>query len=100
VRLGLLRGPALVAQQHRDPEPILQLGPEAVYQLTHGALGAVRVQGVADDHLGDTVRLAKKYGATVVAIYEICTWVAAQDTARESPNCILFFAFIRPAFAF
>ena len=30
------------------------------------------------DHLGDTVRLAKDYGAQVVAIAEICTWLTGQ----------------------
>src|SRR6188472_1461975 len=41
------------------------LGSVDIIVLTHGH----------EDHLGDTVRLAKKYGATVVAQYEICMYV-------------------------
>ncbi len=43
--------------------------------LTHGH----------EDHLGDTVRLAKKYGATVVAQYEICMFVGGQGVERLEP---------------
>ncbi len=38
-----------------------------------------------EDHLGDTARLAAKYGATVVAQYEICMWVNAQGVERLQP---------------
>ncbi len=43
--------------------------------LTHGH----------EDHLGDTVRLAKKYGATVVAQFEICMYVAGQGVEKLEP---------------
>ena len=43
--------------------------------LTHGH----------EDHLGDTVRLAKKYDATVVAIFEICMYVAGQGIEKVEP---------------
>ena len=38
-----------------------------------------------EDHLGDTVRLAKRYGATVVAQYEICMWVNGQGVEKLQP---------------
>jgi L-ascorbate metabolism protein UlaG (beta-lactamase superfamily) len=43
--------------------------------LTHGH----------EDHLGDTVRLATKYGATVVAQYEICMFVNGQGVQNLQP---------------
>ena len=43
--------------------------------LTHGH----------EDHLGDTVRLAKKYGSTVVAQYEICMFVNGQGVENLQP---------------
>ncbi len=38
-----------------------------------------------EDHLGDTARLATKYGATVVAQYEICMWVNGQGVEKLQP---------------
>ncbi len=38
-----------------------------------------------EDHLGDTVRLAKKYGAVLVAQWEVCTTCAAQGVEKVEP---------------
>lgn len=38
-----------------------------------------------EDHLGDTIRLAKKYDAVVVAQYEICMWVNAHGIEKLEP---------------
>ena len=43
--------------------------------LTHGH----------EDHLGDSVRLAKKFGSTVVAIYEICMYFGGQGHEALEP---------------
>ena len=43
--------------------------------LTHGH----------EDHLGDTVRLAQKYGATVVAQYEVCMYVNGLGVQQLEP---------------
>ena len=43
--------------------------------LTHGH----------DDHLGDTVRLAQKYGATVASSYEVCVFVQQQGVEKIEP---------------
>lgn len=48
-----------VAPEHVDPEYIL---------LTHGHA----------DHVGDTVAIAQRCGATVVANFEICNWLTKQ----------------------
>lgn len=46
-----------------------------VVVLTHGH----------EDHLGDTVRLATKHGATVVAQYEICMYVNGLGVEKLQP---------------
>ncbi len=43
--------------------------------LTHGH----------DDHLGDTLDIAKETGATVIANYEICMWYAGQGLEKFDP---------------
>ena len=37
------------------------------------------------DHVGDTVRLAKAHGATVVAIPEICDWLVEEGVENRHP---------------
>lgn len=37
------------------------------------------------DHLGDTERLAKHYGATVIAMFEICAYLGAKGVERSEP---------------
>lgn len=37
------------------------------------------------DHVGDTVALAKKTGATVVTNYDLCMWLAAQGVEKFDP---------------
>lgn len=38
-----------------------------------------------EDHIGDAARLAKNYGATVVAQYEICMWLHGQGVEEVQP---------------
>lgn len=38
-----------------------------------------------EDHIGDTVRLAKKYDATVIAIYEVSMWLERQGVKKLEP---------------
>jgi L-ascorbate metabolism protein UlaG (beta-lactamase superfamily) len=37
------------------------------------------------DHIGDSADLAKKHGATIVAIFEICQYLAAQGCEKIEP---------------
>jgi len=43
--------------------------------LTHGH----------EDHIGDTARLAQKYDATVVAMFEVCMHLAGQGVSKVEP---------------
>lgn len=38
-----------------------------------------------EDHLGDSLRLAKKYHATLVAQFEICMWLNGQGVEKVQP---------------
>ena len=38
-----------------------------------------------EDHLGDTARLAKQHGATLVAQFEICAWLGGQGVEKAQP---------------
>src|SRR5689334_8218271 len=38
-----------------------------------------------EDHVEDAARLAKKYGATLVAQYEICAWLGGQGAEKSQP---------------
>lgn len=38
-----------------------------------------------EDHLGDTLRLAKKYDAVLVAQFEVCMWLNGQGVAKVQP---------------
>jgi L-ascorbate metabolism protein UlaG (beta-lactamase superfamily) len=54
-----------------------EAGLEAVdfVMLTHGHA----------DHLGDSLRLAKNFDATIVAIFEICAYLGAQGIEKTQP---------------
>lgn len=53
----------------REPERI------DVIALTHGH----------SDHLGDTVALAQRHGASVVAIFELATWLSGKGVQQTAP---------------
>lgn len=62
--------------------PVAEAAPDALEAdyiiVTHGH----------SDHVGDTVALAERTGATVIANFEICNWLQAQGVENVHPQHI------------
>jgi len=76
LRLRLDRCPSrgFIERAKNKGRPACIPGRSAIV-LTHGH----------EDHLGDSARLAQKYGATVVAQFEICIYLGGQGVGRVEP---------------
>lgn len=48
-------------------------------------LDVIAVTHGHDDHIGDTLRLAQKYDATLVAQFELAMWLAGQGLSKLEP---------------
>ncbi len=65
-----------------EGNPVAEVAPEDMEAdyiiVTHGH----------SDHVGDTVALAKRTGATVIANFEICNWLQNQGVRKVHPQHI------------
>ncbi len=68
-------------------DPFLSGNPKfqgSVDEATRGATHVVLTHG-HDDHIGDTVDICKKTGATLVAVYELAMHLAGQGVQKVEP---------------
>lgn len=63
-------------------DPFLSGNPTATMGPEQMAPDYILVTHGHGDHVGDTVKIAKRCGATVVANFEICNWLAKQGVAN------------------
>lgn len=59
-------------------DPFLNDSPTAPVKADEVSPNFILLSHGHGDHVGDTVEIAKRTGATVISNYEICTWLAAQ----------------------
>ena len=67
-------------------DPFLTGNPKAAASPDELAADAILVTHGHGDHLGDTVAIAKRTGATVVAIVELAGEIAAEGVETVDPN--------------
>ena len=60
----------------------------AGYDAKLAKVDAILISHGHPDHVGDSARLAQHFGARVVAIYEVCQYLAANGVERIDPNNI------------
>jgi L-ascorbate metabolism protein UlaG (beta-lactamase superfamily) len=64
-------------------DPFLSGNPKAPVGPEQIDPGYILVTHGHGDHIGDTVAVAKRCGATVVANFEICNWLARQGVTKS-----------------
>jgi L-ascorbate metabolism protein UlaG (beta-lactamase superfamily) len=69
-------------------DPFLSGNPLAPVKAEQVAADYILVSHGHSDHVGDTVTIAKRTGATVISNYEIQNWIAAQGVAKVHPQHI------------
>src|SRR5262245_26575783 len=67
-------------------DPFLDDNPAASIRSEGVAADYILVSHGHGDHVGDTVKIAKRTGATVISSFEICDWVAKQGVAKTHPH--------------
>lgn len=69
-------------------DPFLTGNPLAAARADQVAADFIFVSHGHGDHVGDTVQIAKRTGATVVSNYEIYNWLVAQGAPKAHPQHI------------
>jgi len=63
-------------------DPFLNDSPTAPVKAADVSPTFILVSHGHGDHVGDTVEIAKRTGATVISNYEICTWLTGQGIEK------------------
>lgn len=63
-------------------DPFLDDSPTSTVKADHVEADFILVSHGHGDHVGDTVKIAKRTGATVISNYEICEWLAKRGVER------------------
>lgn len=66
-------------------DPFLTGNPTANIRASEVSADAILLTHGHADHLGDTVEIAKRTGATVVAVYELASWLGDQGLEKVHP---------------
>jgi L-ascorbate metabolism protein UlaG (beta-lactamase superfamily) len=66
-------------------DPFLTGNPQAVQQADDIACDFIALTHGHADHFGDTVALAKKHDATLIAAFEICTYAGGKGVTKLEP---------------
>lgn len=69
-------------------DPFLSGNPQATVEADQVPADFIFVSHGHGDHLGDTVSIAKRTGATVVSNFEIHNWLLAQGVPKAHPQHI------------
>lgn len=69
-------------------DPFLSGNPLSTAAADEVEVDYILVSHGHGDHIGDTVAIAKRTGATVVANFEICNWLSAQGVENVHPQHI------------
>jgi len=67
-------------------DPFLTGNPKAPMDQAAVKCDAIVLTHGHDDHLGDTVSIAKRTGATVFGVFELCLFLAEQGIERTEPG--------------
>ncbi len=63
-------------------DPFLTGNPAAALKADEVAADYILISHGHGDHVGDTVAIASRTGATVISNYEICTWLSGQGVQK------------------
>lgn len=69
-------------------DPFFSGNPMATEQAADVAADFIIVSHGHSDHVGDTVEIARRTGATVISNFEIANWLAAQGVEKVHPQHI------------
>lgn len=78
---------ALETGEHRLlVDPFLNGNPLSPLKATDATADFILVTHGHNDHLGDTIAIARRTGATVISNYEICEWLEKKGVATHAQH--------------